>query len=229
MFTLERQWRCWWCVPAKERCGEACCEALLALALWKRLLHCAPEAMYRSIHTQAMHGADLCQAPWLLMSLNNSCSLFLWAKVKCCSIKHVGYSATEGVCNSSSCNCRHIVLAWAASACTWHSRGERKSHEVQIMVKRPKRTTVSIWSDLLRNAEDCYEKQYKLKSLEQRILTFQFPVLMHHNLKRKCSNDTYSHGLKHAVFSWFECDYFQLLGIVMLYLPQLGWRSCILM
>lgn len=88
-----------------------CCEMVLAHAFWKGLLGCAPVALYQSAHTQAMRGADLCRAPWLLTSLNNSCSLFLWAKVKCCSIKHVGYSAMEGVCNSSSCNCcRHVHL-----------------------------------------------------------------------------------------------------------------------
>lgn len=56
-----------------------------------------------------MCGADLCRAPWLLMRLNNSCSLVLWAKVKHCSTEHVGYSDKEGVCNSSSGNCCELV------------------------------------------------------------------------------------------------------------------------
>ena len=38
-------------------------------------------------------------------------TLFFWAKVKCSSIKHVGFSAVEQGCNSSSCNsCRLVYL-----------------------------------------------------------------------------------------------------------------------
>ena len=48
----------------------------------------------------------------------------------------------------------------------------------------------------------------------------QFPVLMHHELKRNCSNDTCSRCLKHSAFSWFEFGNFQLvLGLSRMELP----------
>lgn len=147
MFTLGRRQRRWR-VPAKGRCREMCFGVVLAFALWKLLFCCAPVVMYWSICTKAARGADLCRAPWLLRILNNSCSLFFfWAKVKCSSIKHVGFSAVEQGCNSSSCNSCRLVYLYEQHLDACDTPEERKRViKYRLGLKCPKEP---LWSDLL--------------------------------------------------------------------------------